>query len=155
MLDFREAHPTADSLDDTGCQRLAAAIVLQAASDMYQDLEFNAKYPGLSKRYNCIWPDNAGSIKSIREFIFSKWFNCLTDLDPKKFYDTIIFWFRRKKDLSRYIAIWRDKYEKIDQDPEPAYYEPQMLRNVLNDERYYANWRYLYSEPRFERKETL
>lgn len=155
MLDFREAHPTADSLDDTGCQRLAAAIVLQAAADMYQDLEFREKYPGHAQHFDKMNGENVCTVKSIRNFIFSKWFNCLTDLDPKKFYNTIIFWFRRKKDLSRYIAIWSDKFEKIEHDPEPAYYEPQMLRNVLNDERYYANWRYLYSEPRFERKETL
>lgn len=139
MKDFREAHPTSDSLDDNGCRALAAAVVLQAASDMYADLSFDRKRtfrPGsLARHDNSDW-----SVKVIREFIFSKWFNCLTDLDPKRFYDTVIFWWRNKKDLPGYISLWRKRLEEAEPEPESDYYDSSMLKNILNNYSYRANW---------------
>lgn len=133
MKDFKEAFPDSDSLDDEGCKRLAAAIILQAAADMYDDIKFRMKYP-TAPIYR-----TACDIKCIKEFVYSDWFSSLTDIDPETFIDTVVQWYTKKKDLPGYISRWRVRLLESENDEQQIYYEPSMLHNLLNDPSYSAN----------------
>ena len=141
MTDFCDAHPTADSLDDTGCRRLAAAIILQTASDLYDDIDFKIKHPDFRGNPSGI---SVCNIEYITKFVHSKWFNCLTDIDPDEFLDMVVDWYTQKRNLPRYIALWRNKLNKngpeLKHRPEKCYYEPSYLINVLNDAAYRSNY---------------
>lgn len=136
MKDFREAHPTASSLDDDGCRKLAAAIILQAASDLYDDIKFRMKYPDSNL------PDTVCSIINIRNFAYGKWFNCLTNIDPNVFIDSVIMWYSQKRDLPRYISLWRSRgYLPVKNKPGKCYYDSSYLQNIMNNKIFTSNWK--------------
>lgn len=129
MKSFREAFPTPDELDDTGCQRLMAAILLQAASDYYDCLRTSPK-----------------SLAELREFLGSRFYQMLTDIPAKDFEREIQFRWRNGVNLPSWISRWRTLLEARDQPEELSfYYEPQYLTNLLHDRRYKANWEYDHS----------
>lgn len=126
MKEFREAFPTPDALNDTGCQRLMAAILLQAASDYYDCLRTNPK-----------------SLVELREFLGSRFYQMLTDIPAKDFEWEIQFRWRSGVNLSSWIKRWGALLEAQDRTPETSvYYEPQYLTNLLSDRSYKANWTY-------------
>lgn len=126
MKSFREAFPTPDALDDTGCQRLMAAILLQAASDYYDCLRTSPK-----------------SLAELREFLGSRFYQMLTDIPAKEFEWEIQFRWRNGVNLSSWIRRWGALLEAQDRPQSSSvYYEPQYLTNLLHDRRYKANWTY-------------
>lgn len=126
MKDFREAFPTPDHLDDTGCERLMAAIIIQAASDYYDCLRHYPK-----------------GLEELREFLGSRWYNFLTSIDPKDFEREIQFRWRSGINLAAWIGKWRARLEVAYRCEEyKTYYNPQYLTNLLHDYRYTANWKY-------------
>lgn len=135
MKDFREQHPTADSLDDNGCKRLAAAIILQTAVDLYESIQFDMRHPTAPT-----FSDLACSVKSIRDFVYSEWYGCLTDIDADTFINTVVQWYCQKRDLARFINTWRNKLIMLERSESTSYYEPGYLRNLLNDSSFRANW---------------
>lgn len=149
MKDFREQHPTADSLDDDGCRRLASAVILQAAMDLYDDLDFRFKYPDSP----VISLNNVCGVESITKFVRSNWFGCLTDVDPVNFLDTVADWFTKRRSLPRYIGLWRNNNNKncpeIEYDSGPCYYDSSYLQNIMDNNMYKSNWKWCRRERRF------
>lgn len=89
LPDFREAIPTPDKLDTSGCKALAAAIIARAAYDYYDVcLQPDTGYPELATNQNM--PASMYCDKGVLEhFIDSKWFDCLTNIPPKAFREII------------------------------------------------------------------
>lgn len=120
MLDFADAHPTYKSLDDRGVRALKAAIIIQAARDLYDSAD---------------WIDaGIGKIYELVDFIYSDWFSSLTQISPKDFIKTIS---DIRKSGKRFPSISQTMKE-----PETVcndYYESTYLDNLLEDTRFAAN----------------
>ena len=134
MKDFREAFPTPDRLNDEGCQRLASAIVLQAAEDYYEYLKDAWRHRGKV---------DLAPAADLRAFVYGPMFARITDISPEEFYRIVKEWWRRGRSLPAYIHKWKTRMEGPELMPRsaPEHYEPQMLTNLLSDYRFKANWR--------------
>lgn len=136
MKDFREAHPTPDSLDDVGVRRLSAAIILQAAEDYYYIAD---RYFKNSSKH--VWRMQAlFDLEQVEQFTHSALWNSITDMSADHFRRTILDWRRHGKSIPNFIGKWRGRLEEDDQSTYSDYYEPGYLTNLLNDPRFLANY---------------
>jgi hypothetical protein len=116
MQDFEQVFPTPDALNDVGVKRLKAAILLQAAEDLYY-----------------------GETTELNDFLNSEWFNSLTDISPKDFRREIRFWIMRGKSVKDFISRWKRRLEEDEAIDTGTYYDPQMLTELLQNQKYYEN----------------
>ena len=133
MKDFEEAFPTPDTLNDEGCRKLMAAILLQSATDFEQMYEHPISYP--------LKPGEV-SIPDLDSFFKSEWYKTLASevlpIPAEEFRKRAIQFHLRGHNIGRFIKRWMRNLE--DQDKEDnVYYEPSMLRNLLNNPSYGAN----------------
>lgn len=138
MKDFRDQHPTPDSLDDVGVRRLNAAIILQTAQDYYESANLYflyQKYPSKMWEY-------LGGLLDIEQFIHSSFWNSITDISPDHFRNTLLNWRKRGKDISSFIWKWRLQRSHEEEIEQEYYYEPSYLRNLLSDPCFSTNYIY-------------
>lgn len=136
MKDFREQHPTPDSLDDVGVRRLAAAIVLQTAIDYWDEMCF---YFANSRSTNrAIMALNA--LRGIDLEMHSPFWSSITDITPYQLRTTLVDMYRDKKDPLSILRKWYSRMEDASPVQDAVvYYEPSYLINLLNNPMYSAN----------------
>ena len=117
MDEFRQAFPTPECLNDTGCRRLAAAILLQAAED-----------------YDHV------NMHELNRFIDSEWFKTLTDMPPAHFRKVMTDWKKHGQSVIRFINKWRNHLEQLENIQErQVYCDQSYIHNLLTDKRFAGN----------------
>lgn len=118
MPGFREAFPEPEDLNDLGCQRLSAAILLQAMDDYYSALVYH----------------NQARIKRLNEYFTSSDFMNISDIPADHIVKTVRDWHKKGRSLSKYIRTCRKWVrDKEEADQKPLEYDQYVWPNYIHD----------------------